>query len=55
VTQPVETTGLHEIVSFCRICSGGCGTRITLDGDRITGVRGDPDNGLTKGYACRPL
>jgi anaerobic selenocysteine-containing dehydrogenase len=52
VTQPVETTGLHEIVSFCRICSGGCGTRITLDGDRITGVRGDPDNGLTKGYAC---
>ena len=50
--QPVAASGLREVVSFCRICSGGCGTRLTLDGDRIVGVRGDPDNELTRGYAC---
>ena len=50
--QPFATTGLREVVSFCRICSGGCGVRLTLDGDRIAGVRGDPENALSKGYAC---
>ena len=43
----------REVVSFCRICSGGCGTRLQLDEqDRIVGVRGDPDSPLSKGYAC---
>ncbi|WP_198351127.1 molybdopterin-containing oxidoreductase family protein [Flavisphingomonas formosensis] len=40
-------------VSFCRICSGGCGTLLTVEEDgRISSVRGDPDNGMTRGYAC---
>ncbi|WP_426387856.1 molybdopterin-containing oxidoreductase family protein [Sphingobium sp. R-21] len=43
----------REAVSFCRICSGGCGVVMTIDpDDRITGVRGDKQNPLTRGYAC---
>jgi len=43
----------HNAVSFCRICSGGCGVVLTIDGsDRIVGVRGDKENPLTRGYFC---
>ncbi len=46
-------TAVREAVSFCRICSGGCGVVLSIDGeDRIVGVRGDKDNPLTRGYAC---
>jgi len=45
--------GTREAVSFCRICSGGCGVILTIDGeDRIVSVRGDKDNPLSRGYAC---
>jgi anaerobic selenocysteine-containing dehydrogenase len=43
----------REAISFCRICSGGCGTRLTIGPDeRILSIRGDKDNPLTQGYAC---
>ena len=43
----------REHVSFCRICSGGCGIRLTVEEDgRISSMRGDPDNAMTRGYAC---
>lgn len=43
----------REAVSFCRICSGGCGTRLTIGpDDRIISIKGDKDNPLTQGYAC---
>jgi anaerobic selenocysteine-containing dehydrogenase len=43
----------REINSFCRICSGSCGTIVSLDGnDRLLGVRGDKAHPLTMGYAC---
>lgn len=43
----------REAVSFCRICSGGCGVILTIDeNDRILSVRGDKDSPLTRGYAC---
>ena len=42
-----------EHASFCRICSGGCGIRLTVEDDgRISHMRGDPDNPMTAGYAC---
>lgn len=51
VKSTEETT--REAISFCRICSGGCGLVLTIDkDDHIVGVRGDNDNALTRGYAC---
>lgn len=52
----VMTSSQHdtrEEISFCRICSGGCGTRLSIGADdRILSIRGDKDNPLTQGYAC---
>lgn len=49
----LEHGTIREAVSFCRICSGGCGVILTIDSeDRIVSVRGDKDNPLSRGYAC---
>jgi len=38
--------------SACRMCHGGCGVHLHMDGDRITKVTGDPDNPMNKGKLC---
>lgn len=44
---------MREATSYCRICLGYCGVRVTIDdNERVTKVRGDHDNPLTQGYAC---
>jgi anaerobic selenocysteine-containing dehydrogenase len=44
---------LREAISFCRICTGGCGLRMTIDEEeRIVDIRGDKLHPMTKGYAC---
>lgn len=41
------------MLTTCRICAGKCALRLTLDADgRVTDVRGDRDDPLTRGYAC---
>jgi anaerobic selenocysteine-containing dehydrogenase len=43
----------REKISFCRICSGGCGVRLTVDErDQIIAIRGDRASPLTAGYVC---
>lgn len=42
----------REVYSFCRICSGSCGLRLQVEGDRIVSAAGDRANPLTRGYAC---
>jgi anaerobic selenocysteine-containing dehydrogenase len=45
---------MREVLSFCRICCGTCGTVVTVDDDdRIVSVKGDHENELTTGYACK--
>ena len=43
---------IDERVSYCRICAASCGIVVTVDGDRVTGVRGDPEHPVSKGYTC---
>jgi anaerobic selenocysteine-containing dehydrogenase len=44
---------LRQVHSFCRICSGGCGTVLKIDeDDRIVEIRGDKDQPMSRGYAC---
>ncbi|MAT49820.1 MAG: nitrate reductase [Porticoccaceae bacterium] len=38
--------------SFCRICNGNCGVKITVENDRLVDIRGDHDDSMTLGYAC---
>ena len=37
--------------SFCRICELGCGSRVEVEGGRVT-VLPDPQNPYSKGYFC---
>jgi anaerobic selenocysteine-containing dehydrogenase len=45
-------TGIEEHRTFCRLCMAVCGLLVSTDGDRIVGVRGDPDHPLSRGYTC---
>ena len=36
----------------CPLCEATCGLELTVDGDQITGVRGDRDDPLSRGYLC---
>jgi len=38
--------------SFCRICAAACGIIVTVDGDQVVQVRGDPAHPVSKGYTC---
>ena len=43
---------MAEKVTFCRICEPLCGMVATVEGERITKLRPDPDHPLSRGYAC---
>ncbi|NKQ55877.1 molybdopterin-dependent oxidoreductase [Amycolatopsis sp. K13G38] len=36
----------------CPLCEATCGLDVTLDGRRVTGVRGDAEDVFSKGYIC---
>lgn len=38
--------------SFCRVCQASCGVLVDVERGRITNVRGDPENPLTRGFIC---
>ena len=38
--------------SFCRLCPAFCGILVTVEGDRVVEVSGDPDNPVSRGYTC---
>ena len=42
----------REQRSFCRICLAACGVVVTVEGDQIVAIRGDPNDPLSKGYVC---
>ena len=44
--QPVEK---H---TFCRICEASCGLIASVEGDRVTRIRSNPDHIGTDGFAC---
>src|SRR5574343_1939730 len=41
-----------EIKSTCCYCGVGCGVLIETEGERIVGVRGDPDHPANRGRLC---
>ncbi|MDE2606528.1 MAG: molybdopterin-dependent oxidoreductase [Burkholderiales bacterium] len=43
---------MTETKSTCPYCGVGCGVLIASEGDRITGVRGDPDHPANFGRLC---
>ena len=41
-----------EVKSTCCYCGVGCGVLVETDGERITGLRGDPDHPANRGRLC---
>jgi anaerobic selenocysteine-containing dehydrogenase len=42
----------RTVRSYCRFCEALCGVLVTIDGDDVTKVRGDPDDPISHGYTC---
>ncbi|MGD9793262.1 MAG: molybdopterin-dependent oxidoreductase [Acidimicrobiia bacterium] len=38
--------------SYCRICIANCGILVSIEGERVVEVKGDPDHPISKGYVC---
>lgn len=36
----------------CTLCEAMCGIRVTVEDDRVTAVRGDPDDPFSRGHIC---
>ena len=41
-----------EVRSYCRICAAACGIIVTVDGEQVKRVRGDPGHPVSRGYTC---
>ncbi len=39
-------------LGVCNLCEAICGLQLTLTDDRVTGVRGNPDDPLSRGHVC---
>jgi assimilatory nitrate reductase catalytic subunit len=48
----VMNARVREIRSTCPYCGVGCGVIVETDGERISGVRGDPDHPANYGRLC---
>lgn len=44
---------MTSVPSICGCCPAGCGIFVELDGDRVVGVKGDPDHPASHGYLCQ--
>jgi anaerobic selenocysteine-containing dehydrogenase len=38
--------------SICRVCHGGCGVIVTVEGDKVVNVKGDPESPVSMGWMC---
>lgn len=47
-----DASPAHDVRSFCRICAASCGILVTVVGDRVERVRGDPAHPVSRGYTC---
>ncbi|GHF36249.1 anaerobic selenocysteine-containing dehydrogenase [Deinococcus metalli] len=51
MTQPdLPADGVY--FRACNLCEAICGLRLTVEGGRVTDVRGDPDDPLSRGHIC---
>ena len=39
-------------LGVCNLCEAICGLEVTVEDDRVTAIRGNPDDPLSRGYIC---
>jgi anaerobic selenocysteine-containing dehydrogenase len=42
----------EHVFRTCNLCEAMCGLRLTVEGDKVTDVRGDEDDVLSRGHIC---
>jgi anaerobic selenocysteine-containing dehydrogenase len=47
-----ERPASRTVPGVCNICEAICGLELTIEGDRVTGVRGNLDDPLSRGHIC---
>ena len=47
---PADYTGTR--LTACNLCEAICGLELTLTDGKVTGIRGNPDDPLSRGYIC---
>jgi anaerobic selenocysteine-containing dehydrogenase len=48
----MEPNGIRTVHRTCPLCEATCGLTLTMSGDDVVEVRGDPDDVFSKGYLC---
>jgi anaerobic selenocysteine-containing dehydrogenase len=43
---------MEKKLGVCNLCEAICGLELTIDDGRVTGVRGNPDDPLSRGHIC---
>jgi anaerobic selenocysteine-containing dehydrogenase len=43
---------VSERLFTCNLCEAQCGLRVEVEGSRVIGIRGDPDDVLSRGHVC---
>ncbi|MBL7175595.1 MAG: molybdopterin-dependent oxidoreductase [Desulfobacteraceae bacterium] len=47
-----KSNGEKIYKSACRMCHGGCGVLVHVEGDKVVKITGDPDSPLNRGKIC---
>src|SRR4051794_27386620 len=50
--RPVRPGFTGTRLTACNLCEAICGLELTLEDGRVTGIRGNPDDPLSRGYVC---
>ncbi|GGO87408.1 oxidoreductase [Nocardioides phosphati] len=48
----METQQARKTLGVCNLCEAICGLELTIEAGRVTGVRGNPDDPLSRGHIC---
>ncbi|GAA4095138.1 molybdopterin-dependent oxidoreductase [Nocardioides kongjuensis] len=48
----METRRVDQRVGVCNLCEATCGLLLTIEDGVVTGVRGNPDDPLSRGHIC---
>jgi anaerobic selenocysteine-containing dehydrogenase len=47
-----DAVAVRTVRRTCNLCEAGCGLEIDVKGDRVTAVRPDDDDPISRGYVC---
>ena len=48
----VSINSATETIGVCNLCEAICGLKLTIEGGQVTGIRGNPNDPLSRGHIC---